>query len=103
MTHKIEEMTFEQAFAALNKTLEKLEAGDLPLAEAMTAYEYGMALTKHCGVQLDTAELKIKKLTPAGEKGSYNEQSQKSFYADRADAVSFYSTTGSAGRAAFTK
>ncbi|HEY83718.1 MAG TPA: exodeoxyribonuclease VII small subunit [Chloroflexi bacterium] len=67
MTNKIEEMTFEQAFAALNETLEKLEAGDLPLAEAMSAYEYGMALAKHCGVQLDTAGLKIKKLNPSGE------------------------------------
>ncbi|HHJ07474.1 MAG TPA: exodeoxyribonuclease VII small subunit [Anaerolineae bacterium] len=67
MTEKIEKMTFEQAFAALQETLEKLEAGDLPLAEAMTAYEYGMALAKHCGAQLDAAELKIKTLAPAGE------------------------------------
>ena len=67
MNQKIEEMTFEQAFAALNQTLEKLESGDLPLAEAMAAYEHGMALAKHCGVQLDTAELKIKTLDSADE------------------------------------
>lgn len=67
MTNNIEEMTFEEAFTALNDTLEKLEAGELPLAEAIALYEQGMALAKHCNVKLDNAELRLNKLTPSGE------------------------------------
>jgi exodeoxyribonuclease VII small subunit len=66
-TEKITAMSFEEALVVLNDTLEKLESGDLPLGEAITLYEYGMALAKHCNDQLDTAELRIKKLAPSGE------------------------------------
>ena len=65
--HPIKEMTFEEAFTALGDTLEKLEAGDLPLAEAIALYEKGMALAKHCNIQLDAAELRVNTLTPTGE------------------------------------
>jgi exodeoxyribonuclease VII small subunit len=71
MSNKVEDMSFEEAFAALGETLEKLEAGDLPLAKALALYEHGMALAQHCNVQLDSAELKIKKLTPSGEVESF--------------------------------
>lgn len=66
-TDKIKTLSFEQAFTALGESLEKLEAGDLPLAESLALYEYGMALAQHCNSQLDAAELKISKLGPAGE------------------------------------
>jgi len=64
---EIETMSFEEAFKQLGETLEKLEAGDLPLAEAIALYEQGMALARHCNLQLDAAELRIKQLTPSGE------------------------------------
>lgn len=64
---KVEDLSFEEAFAALGETLQKLESGDLPLAESISLYEYGMALASHCNVQLDSAELKIRKLSPVGE------------------------------------
>ncbi|MFQ5578241.1 MAG: exodeoxyribonuclease VII small subunit [Anaerolineae bacterium] len=67
MSKKIESLTFEQAFAALTETLQKLEAGDLPLADSIALYEHGMALAQHCNTQLEAAELKIKQLTPSGE------------------------------------
>lgn len=63
MGKNIASLSFEEAFAALAKILQQLEAGDLPLAESLALYERGMALAKHCNVQLDTAELKIKTLT----------------------------------------
>jgi len=63
----IADLTFEQAFAALSETLDKLEAGELPLQEAITLYERGMALAQHCGQELDAAELRIQQLTPSGE------------------------------------
>ena len=70
MTEQIEKiatLSFEEALVVLNETLEKLESGDLALGESITLYEYGMALAKHCNDQLDTAELRIKKLAPSGE------------------------------------
>jgi exodeoxyribonuclease VII small subunit len=60
-------MTFEQAYAELEETVQKLEAGGLPLAEAITLYQRGMSLAKHCGRHLDEAELCIKMLLPSGE------------------------------------
>jgi exodeoxyribonuclease VII small subunit len=70
---KIETMSFEAALATLSETLEKLETGDLPLSEAITLYEYGMTLAKHCNDQLDTAELRVKKLMPSGAVEPFDE------------------------------
>ena len=67
MTDTIAEMTFEAAFEALRETLERLERGDLPLQEAITLYERGMMLAKHCNDQLDRAELRLKQLAPTGQ------------------------------------
>lgn len=64
---KIKTLSFEQAFIALGESLEKLEAGDLPLTESLALYEYGIALAQYCNAQLDAAELKISKLSPSGE------------------------------------
>ena len=73
MAEKIEALSFEEALVVLNETLEKLEAGDLPLSEALSLYEYGMSLAKHCNEQLDTAELRLKKLAPSGEVEPFDE------------------------------
>jgi len=71
--NNLEAMAFEEAFAALGELLEKLEQGDLPLEEAVTLYEQGMALAKHCNLQLEAAELRIKQLTPAGDLKAFEE------------------------------
>lgn len=63
----INKMTFEQAYSELETTVQKLEEGSLPLAEAIALYERGMALAQHCNVQLDQAELSIKALSPSEE------------------------------------
>ncbi len=63
---KKKELTFEQAYSQLEETVQKLEDGNLPLAEAMSLYEKGMDLAKQCGLQLDQAELSIQKLAPSG-------------------------------------
>ena len=57
-------LTFEQAYAELEQTVQKLQAGNLPLAEALALYQRGMALAKHCEQQLDNAELSVQVLTP---------------------------------------
>jgi exodeoxyribonuclease VII small subunit len=73
MSDNLEEMTFEDAFAALADILEKLEAGDLPLQEAIALFEQGMALAQQCNERLDKAELRISKLMPGGDIEAYDE------------------------------
>lgn len=62
----IEALNFEQAFAQLEAAVQKLEAGNLSLEEALDLYRQGMALAQHCNLQLDNAELSIKALSPSG-------------------------------------
>ncbi len=69
----LEKMTFEQTYDELEKTVQKLEAGNLPLEQAITLYQRGMALAKRCSSQLDQAELSIKALAPSGELVDFDE------------------------------
>ena len=64
--NKVEDLTFEQAFAELEETVRKLEAGGLTLEESLGLFERGQALAVHCNVQLDQAELKVRQLSPEG-------------------------------------
>ena len=64
---EIEKMSFEQAYSELETTIQKLEAGNLSLADSLLLYEKGMALAKYCGLQLDQAELSIQRLAPSGD------------------------------------
>jgi exodeoxyribonuclease VII small subunit len=73
MSDNLEEMTFEDAFAALADILEKLEGGDLPLQEAIALFEQGMALAQRCNERLDKAELRISQLKPGGDIEAYDE------------------------------
>ena len=51
--------SFEQAMENLEKIVEELEAGDLPLEKAMQKFEEGMELTRFCTRKLDETEKKI--------------------------------------------
>jgi len=66
-------LTFEQAYAQLNETVQKLEAGNLSLQESIALYQQGMALAEHCSQMLDQAELSIQILTPAGNLQEFDE------------------------------
>jgi exodeoxyribonuclease VII small subunit len=50
---------FEQALAELEGLVERLERGDLPLDEALKAFERGVALTRHCQASLQAAQQKV--------------------------------------------
>ena len=63
----IKTLSFEQAYAQLEDTVQKLEGGNLSLEETIALYQAGMSLAKRCSQQLDEAELSIKRLTPSGE------------------------------------
>lgn len=56
--------SFEQSLENLEQLVQQLESGELPLAEALSAYEQGVKLAKQCQQMLDKAELRIKKLQP---------------------------------------
>jgi exodeoxyribonuclease VII small subunit len=62
----ITDLSFEQAFAELEATVTQLERGDLPLEDSIALFERGQALAAHCGLKLDTAELKVRQLLPDG-------------------------------------
>lgn len=50
---------FEKALAALEQEVQRLENGDLPLEDALKAFESGVRLTRHCQQALDQAEQKV--------------------------------------------
>ena len=62
MEKKIDDMSFEEAFAELNKILENFENGEVSLETSISLYEKGMLLKNHCDQKLQNAEMKIKKV-----------------------------------------
>lgn len=57
-----EQMPFEEALSRLEKTVGKLEAGDLPLEESLRLYEDGVRLSRTCSERLEAAERRIEVL-----------------------------------------
>ncbi len=49
----------EQSLKELETLVERLEAGDLPLAEALEQFEHGVKLTRNCQTILKQAEQKV--------------------------------------------
>jgi exodeoxyribonuclease VII small subunit len=66
------DLSFEQAFTALEEIVGKLESGGLALEQAVALYEEGMRLAGLCGRQLDAAELRVSRLTST-EPGQHTE------------------------------
>ncbi len=64
----MENKTFEELLAELNKVVELLESGKLSLEESVKVYQNGMALSIECKKRLDAAkEVVVKKVTTEGE------------------------------------
>jgi exodeoxyribonuclease VII small subunit len=60
MTEKpITELSFEEAMAALEQVVGRLERGEVPLEESIALYERGAALRAHCEAKLKDAEEKV--------------------------------------------
>ncbi|MEK1850423.1 MAG: exodeoxyribonuclease VII small subunit [Phyllobacterium sp.] len=55
-------MSFEQALDQLEKIVDDLERGDVPLEQSIRIYERGEALKKHCDKLLRAAEDKVEKI-----------------------------------------
>lgn len=65
------ELSFEAAVARLEKIVEEMEAGEVPLAESVTKFEEGSKLLKICEKRLSEAELKIEKLKSSGNETAF--------------------------------
>lgn len=55
--------TFEDAMTQLEKIVQSLESGDLPLEKALKKFEEGVRLSKFCFDKLEETEKKITLLT----------------------------------------
>jgi exodeoxyribonuclease VII small subunit len=58
----VDNMTFEQALAELDRIVHELEDGQLGLEDALSHYESGVGLIKRCHAQLRTVEQRILQL-----------------------------------------
>lgn len=58
-----EELKFEKALERLEKIVEELETGNIPLEDALKKYEEGVRLSRACSEKLAQAEKKIQVLT----------------------------------------
>ncbi len=61
--------SFEQQIAELERVVEQLERGDLPLEESVGLFERGMQLSNGCRAQLASAESRIQVLLNPREEG----------------------------------
>ncbi len=60
------ELSFEAALATLESIVAAMEAGQMPLQEALDAYQRGVGLLRHCRDTLAAAEQQIRILEGEG-------------------------------------
>ncbi len=65
-------LSFEQLMQEIDRLAAQLERGDIPLEEALAAFERGMTLSKRATALLDTAEARLVRLME-GERGEVRE------------------------------
>ena len=57
--------SFEESLSELEARVRALEAGDLPLEDALRLFEEGISLTRECHEKLDAADQRLVELTRA--------------------------------------
>lgn len=60
MTEDNKQPSLEAALGELNKIVEQMEGGDLPLDKALAHFERGIAVVRSCQKSLQEAEQKVK-------------------------------------------
>ena len=63
MSRKPKESGFEGTLAELEELVARMEAGNLPLDEALRAFERGVQLTRECQAALQAAQQRVQVLT----------------------------------------
>lgn len=56
----LDQLSFEEALAELEKIVRGLESGQMTLENAIAAYERGAALRRHCEARLEEAEMRVR-------------------------------------------
>ena len=64
---KASALSFEALMSELEETVEQLEQDDLPLEDAISAYQKGVELAKNGHERLAAAEKRIEEVTKAGK------------------------------------
>jgi exodeoxyribonuclease VII small subunit len=62
MSAEASSLTFEQALSELEQIVQKLEAGDASLDDAINAYSRGIELKNQCQRRLESARLQVEKI-----------------------------------------
>ncbi len=65
----VSKMSFEDALAELEQIVRGLEGGQQKLEDAITAYERGAALRKHCETKLAEAEARVAAIVRTADGG----------------------------------
>ncbi|MEI8393851.1 MAG: exodeoxyribonuclease VII small subunit [Rhodospirillaceae bacterium] len=60
-------LSFEDALAELERIVRQLEEGRVKLDEAISAYERGTLLKRHCEAKLQEARAKIERITVSAD------------------------------------
>ena len=55
-------LPFEATLGRLETIVEQLEAGDLPLEEALRVFEEGVSLSRRCAEELEAADRRVEEL-----------------------------------------
>ena len=63
MDDKIDAGTFDEAMVQLESIVARLESGDLPLEEALAAFEAGIALVRTLSQRLSEADARVEVLS----------------------------------------
>jgi len=76
------DISFEQAIENLTGIVDKIETGQVSLAESLEQYEKGMAMIKHCRSILLDAEKRIEQIAENEEEEEIDEDEQEPNEAD---------------------
>ena len=71
------EKSFEESLNALEEIVQRLERGDVPLEEALAAFQEGMALSKQCQDTLEKAEKTLTKMMTENNEEIVFEESEE--------------------------
>ncbi|WP_147092583.1 exodeoxyribonuclease VII small subunit [Swaminathania salitolerans] len=63
MDAQLSKLSFEDALAELDRIVRGLESGQMKLEDAISAYERGAALRRHCETKLSEAEMRVRAIT----------------------------------------
>jgi exodeoxyribonuclease VII small subunit len=67
MSDTVAGMSFEDALAELERIVRGLEGGQQKLEDAITCYERGTALRRHCEAKLAEAEARVQAIVERGD------------------------------------